>query len=106
MKPEDLAVYVTFFEEWSKEEFVQCIHDLIGKNVELQKRIDYLYKHARENVRDIDPNRNEDIRSWVEFGASDHRIATDLVDDITPKIVEKIRLEMGIKKPKGRPKKS
>jgi len=75
------------------------------ENAKLQEYVDYLYKHARESVRDIDPQRNNKIKEWVERGLNDKTIANHLIDDISPRVVERIRLEMGIKKTKGRPKK-
>lgn len=76
------------------------------ENVRLKERIDYLYRHTRENVRDIDAKRNDKILEWVGRGLSDKSIANHLIDGVTPRIVERIRLAMGIKNPKGRSKKS
>jgi hypothetical protein len=82
---------------------IALLHQQIG---DLKKERDYLYKHARRNVRDIDPDRNLKIEDWVKRGASDEVISKFYVKSVSPKVVKNIRTSLGIKKPKGRPKKT
>lgn len=97
--------YLRHYEGHTKEDLLKQIAMLHQENADLQKERDYLYKHARENVRDIPPDRNSQIQDWIERGVSDADISAYLMKSVSPKIVKNIRLGLGIKKPKGRPKK-
>ena len=98
-----------YVERYANESTEQILAQLAMAHQELadlRVQRDYLYKHARENVRDIPPSRNKDIEDWVKRGASDSLISKHLVKGISVKVVKNVRTQAGIKKPKGRPKKS
>ena len=98
-----------YLEAYANKPVEEILAQLVQAHQEisqLKETVAYLYSHTRDSVRDIDPERNDKIKDWIERGLSDKSISNYLVDGITPRIVERIRLEMGVKKPKGRPKKS
>lgn len=98
--------YLEHYDSHTKLEVLKEIVVLHQQIADLQKQRDYLYEHTRANVRDIDPDRNLKIEDWVKRGLSDDFISTRLVKTVSPKVVKNIRTSLGIKKPKGRPKKT
>jgi hypothetical protein len=98
--------YLEHYANDTKVEILKEIALLHQQIADLKKQRDYLYEHARINVRDIDPDRNLKIEDWVKRGLSDDFISTFLVKTVSPKVVKNIRTGLGIKKTKGRPKKT
>jgi hypothetical protein len=98
--------YLEHYASHTKLEILKELALLHQQLADLKKQRDYLYEHVRINVRDIDPDRNLKIEDWVKRGASDTAISKYLVKTVSPKVVKNIRTSLGIKKPKGRPKKT
>jgi hypothetical protein len=98
--------YLEHYANHTKLEILKEVALLHQQIADLQKQRDYLYEHTRENVRDIDPDRNLKIEDWAKRGLSDDFISSFLVKAATPKVVKNIRTSLGIKKAKGRPKKT
>ena len=110
------AEYLEKFGDLSPQALVQLLAyaDLASIRLEaqvseLKERNDFLYKNCPVLVRDQDPKRNKKILEWIEQGYPDRFVSqlSGVYGDkkVTRKVVERVRLESGIKKPIGRPKK-
>jgi hypothetical protein len=110
------AEYLEKFGDLSPQALVQLLAYadwatalLQGEVADLKERNDFLYKNCPVLVRDQDHKRNKKILEWVEQGYPDRFVSqlSGIYGDkkVTRKVVERVRLESGIKKPIGRPKK-
>lgn len=72
---------------------------------EYKKQMDHLYKLAKPEARDVSPHRNDIIADWISKGIDDAFIMEHAPSQPSEKVIKNIRLSLGIKKAKGRPKK-